>query len=303
VRPPDPFTSRPATPADAAEVAELMIAFDRAYLEEPDLIDASEVGGWWSRRDLDRDTLVLQDAEARLVAHGMLWAEADEFLELDVFVHPEHTGRGLGSFLIDWAEEEAHGRGRSLLRTSALAADPAARALIESRGFGLVRHFYRMLIDLDAPPPDPVWPEGFAVANFLSGEEEILHAVTEEAFAEHWGHVPHDLEDWQRTVFGRDWWDPSLVYLVRAGDEVVAAEINAHRFGIGWVGTIGVRKRWRGHGIGRALLLAAFGELYRRGERRIGLAVDAGNETGATHLYESAGMRVAWQADVYERRM
>jgi mycothiol synthase len=284
-------------------VAELMIAFDRAYLEEPDLIDASEVGGWWSRRDLDRDTLVLQDAEARLVAHGMLWAEAEEFLELDVFVHPDHTGQGLGSFLIDWAEEEARGRKRSLLRTSALAADPAARALIESRGFGLVRHFYRMLIDLDAPPPDPVWPEGFAVANFLSGEEEILHAVTEEAFAEHWGHVPHDLEDWQRTVFGRDWWDPSLVYLVRAGDEVVAAEINAHRFGIGWVGTIGVRKRWRGHGIGRALLLAAFGELYRRGERRIGLAVDAGNETGATHLYESAGMRVAWQADVYERRM
>jgi mycothiol synthase len=303
VRPPDPFTSRPATPADAAEVAELMIAFDRAYLEEPDLIDASEVGGWWSRRDLDRDTLVLQDAEARLVAHGMLWAEAEEFLELDVFVHPDHTGQGLGSFLIDWDEEEARGRKRSLLRTSALAADPAARALIEYRGFGLVRHFYRMLIDLDAPPPDPVWPEGFAVANFLSGEEEILHAVTEEAFAEHWGQVPHDLDNWQRTVFERDWWDPTLVFLVRAGDEVVAAEINAHRFGIGWVGTIGVRKRWRGHGIGRALLLAAFGELYRRGERRIGLAVDAGNETGATHLYESAGMRVAWQADVYERRM
>jgi hypothetical protein len=28
-----------------------------------------------------------------------------------------------------------------------------------------------------------------------------------------------------------------------------------------------------------------------------------GNETGATHLYESVGMRVAWQADVYEKRM
>jgi mycothiol synthase len=303
VRPPDPFTARPARPADADEVAELMLAFDRAYLDEPDTIDASEVGGWWLRRELDRDTLVLRDADARLVAHGMLWAEADDVLEIDVFVDPAYTGRGLGSFLIDWAEEEAHGRGRSLLRTSALADDPAAQRLIESRGFALVRHFYRMLIDLDAPPPDPVWPEDFSVSTFSPGEEELLRAVTEEAFAEHWGHVERDLDDWRRTVYERVWWDPSLTFLVRAGDKVVAAEINAHRFGIGWVGTIGVLKPWRGHGIGRALLLAAFGELYRRGEHRIGLAVDAGNETGATQLYESVGMRVAWQADVYERRM
>jgi mycothiol synthase len=303
VRPPDPFTARPATPGDAAEVAELMLAFDRAYLDEPDEIDASEVGGWWSRRELDRDTLVLRDADERLAAHGMVQGEADEILELDVFVHPDYAGRGLGSFLIDWAEEEARGRRRSLLRTSALAADPAAQKLIEIRGFALVRHFYRMLIDLQGAPPEPVWPEGFTVATFQSGDEEILHAVTEEAFAEHWGQVPHDLDNWQRTVFGSDWWDPTLVYLVRAGDEVVAAEINAHRFGMGWVGTIGVLKPWRGHGLGRALLLAAFGELYRRGEQRIGLGVDAGNETGATQLYESVGMRVAWQADVYERRM
>jgi hypothetical protein len=35
----------------------------------------------------------------------------------------------------------------------------------------------------------------------------------------------------------------------------------------------------------------------------VSLAVDAGNETGATHLYESVGMRVVWQADVYEKRL
>lgn len=92
------------------------------------------------------------------------------------------------------------------------------------------------------------------------------------------------------------------VYLVRADGETVAAEINAVRFGMGWVGTLGTRKHWRGRGVGRALLLLAFGELYRRGEHRIGLAVDAGNETGATRLYESVGMRVAWQADFYEKR-
>ena len=160
-----------------------------------------------------------------------------------------------------------------------------------------------MLIDLDGPPPEPIWPDGAVVSTFVPGEEEILHAVTEEAFADHWGHVPHSLDDWQRTVFGRDWRDPSLVYLVQARDEVVAAEVNAVRFGVGWIGTLGVLKPWRGRGLGRALLVLAFSELHRRSEHRIGLAVDAGNETGATHLYESTGMRVAWQADVYERRM
>jgi mycothiol synthase len=301
VKPPEPFVARPATDADATEVAALLNTFDRAYLDEPDTIGVSEVGGWWARRELGRDTLVVYGADGSLAAHGMLREEGDRILELDAFVHPDRTGLGLGSFLLDWADEEARRRGRPTLRTSALAADPAARPLIEGRGFALVRHFYRMLIDLDEPPPEPEWPTGFAVSTFVSGEEAALHEVTEEAFADHWGHHPSDLDDWQRTVFGRDWWDPSLVYLVRAGDQVVAAEINAIRFGMGWIGTIGVRKPWRGKGLGKALVLAAFGELYRRGERRIGLAVDAGNETGATNLYESVGMRVSSQADVYEK--
>jgi GNAT superfamily N-acetyltransferase len=60
---------------------------------------------------------------------------------------------------------------------------------------------------------------------------------------------------------------------------------------------------WRGKGLGRALLLTAFGELCRRGETRVRLAVDAGNETSATQPYESVGMRVAWQADVYEKHV
>ena len=72
---------------------------------------------------------------------------------------------------------------------------------------------------------------------------------------------------------------------------------------MGFVGAIGVLRPWRRLGLGRALLLHAFVELYRRGERRIGLGVDAENATGATRLYESVGMRVAWQADTYERTL
>jgi ribosomal protein S18 acetylase RimI-like enzyme len=205
--------------------------------------------------------------------------------------------------MVDWLEDEAASRGFDRVQSAALTADAAAGRLLEGRGYGPVRRFYRMQIDLDLPPPPPEWPDGFEVATYRPGDEAILHAVTEEAFAEHWGHHERDLEDWRQYTSGASWWDPSLVYLVRSGDDVVAASVNALRFGSGWVGTIGTLRPWRGRGLGRALLLQAFGEFHRRGEPRVSLAVDAGNETGATHLYESVGMRVVWQADVYEKHL
>jgi hypothetical protein len=61
--------------------------------------------------------------------------------------------------------------------------------------------------------------------------------------------------------------------------------------------------RLAGGGDRPALLLSAFREFYRRGQTRVALALDAGNDTGAPQLYESVGMRIAWQADVYEKRV
>jgi mycothiol synthase len=300
----DGFTVRPMVAGDEAAVAELINTFDRAHLEEPDVVDAAEVAGWWARLELERDTRLYLNAGERVVGAATVHDRGEEHLDLDAFVHPKWTGRGLGAAMVDWLEEEAGRRGRAVARTSALAADQRAVRLLAARGFVPIRRFYRMAIDLDRPPPEPEWPEGFEVSVFRPGEdEEVLHHVTEEAFAEHWDHEHRDLDTWQRTVFGAPWWDPSLVYLVHEGDEVAAAEVNSVRFGGGWVGTIGTLKPWRGRGLGRALLLTAFGEFYRRGETWVRLAVDAGNETGATQLYESVGMRIVWQADVYEKHL
>lgn len=71
----------------------------------------------------------------------------------------------------------------------------------------------------------------------------------------------------------------------------------------GWVANVGVRGPWRGRGIGEALLRTAFSEFWRAGERRVALGVDADNPTGATRLYERVGMRVLWQATVFEKTL
>ncbi len=74
---------------------------------------------------------------------------------------------------------------------------------------------------------------------------------------------------------------------------------------MGWVGSLSVRRPWRRRGLGLALLLHSFHALQERGKARVGLGVDAQNLTGATRLYEKAGMhsdpRRQWS--VYEKEL
>jgi ribosomal protein S18 acetylase RimI-like enzyme len=70
---------------------------------------------------------------------------------------------------------------------------------------------------------------------------------------------------------------------------------------MGFVNTLGVRAPWRRRGLGLALLHAAFGRFWEQGEHRVALGVDAENPTEAKRLYERAGMRAVWRADVYEK--
>jgi len=52
-----------------------------------------------------------------------------------------------------------------------------------------------------------------------------------------------------------------------------------------------------------ALLRHAFGAFYARGYRGAGLGVDAESLTGATRLYERAGMRVTEQYETHEKML
>ena len=52
-------------------------------------------------------------------------------------------------------------------------------------------------------------------------------------------------------------------------------------------------------GLAVALLNHTFGEFYRRGQRRVGLSVDSSSLTGATRVYERAGMRTDQHRIVY----
>ncbi len=155
--------------------------------------------------------------------------------------------------------------------------------------------------ELTEPPPAPVWPAGFTVRNMASEDERATHALIEAAFARA-DRAAVSFEEWRRFMIERDDFDRSLAFLAIRGDVIAGAAMcliypEAEE---GWVRQLAVDERFRHLGLGRALLLHAFGEFYRRGARRSGLGVDANNPS-ATRLYQSAGMTSLGEYVQYQR--
>lgn len=298
--PPEGFRVRPATVEDAPAINELMIAVDTALQGWSDSTEA-ELVDWWHLTDLGDNSWVVEDeslaAYAVVIPHG-------ESAEMDGYVNPAKTGLGLGSWLLRRGEERARELGFSSALTWCLAPDADARALFERFGFREVRRFYRMFVEHEREPLAPEWPEGFRVSAFEPGDGPAFHAALGEAFAEEWNFVSEPYEQWAERRMNVPDFDPTLWFIVRQGDEIAAVlRCDAERAGAGWIGAIGVLRPWRKRGLGLALLRHAFGEFYRRGQPRAGLGVDAQNPTGATRLYERAGMHVAYEAVAFKKEV
>jgi mycothiol synthase len=298
---PDGFAARPVTPVDAPSVNALVVAADEAIQGWSDSTEADLIE-WWREVELPLDSWLVEDG-SEPAAYGVLYPHG-ETADFDCFVHPERKGLGLGSWLLARGEERARERGLPKAHAWALAPDEDARRLFELRGFSEVRRYYHMLVDMDRAPAEPEWPEGFRVDTFQLEDAKAFYDAVNEAFADEWNWVSQPFERWLELRVHAPDMDPSLWFIVREADEIAAVlRGDAQRFDSGWVGVIGVRKPWRKRGLGLALLQHAFGEFYRRGETRVALGVDAQNPTGATRLYERAGMRVAYEAIAFEKEL
>jgi mycothiol synthase len=220
-------------------------------------------------------------------------------------VHPDAQGRGIGARLATWLEDEAvEGRARRV-HNGVLAPDAAAGALLESLGYDAVRVFREMRIELEDVPYAPLWPDGLRVTPFDPDRDaRAFHAAHEEAFADHWNHEPRDFETWAKSHLSSERFDPSLWCVVRAGDEIAAGTISTgDTYGGGFVHALFTRRPWRKQGVGAALLADAFTRFWERGERSVGLGVDAASATGAFRLYERVGMTPALGWVVYAKEL
>ena len=129
-----------------------------------------------------------------------------------------------------------------------------------------------------------------------------VHAAVEDAFAEEWSHRPSIRSTGGSTAFGRHDSTPRCARRWD-GDEIAASRSTTpsdRRLGLDR------HPRRAAAGAAAARAGAAARELppfHERGETAVALGVDSENPTGATRLYERAGMRALWQADVWEKEL
>jgi len=296
------ITRRPATREDAAAVAALLADDDTALYGQPSRLSPVDVHSWWARVDLEHDSWLLEE-DGRPVAVG--WFERHDPLGIHIGVVAQGAkGRGLGGKLVDLGEDRALAVDAPRVHTWAPAPDHAAAELFESRGYREVRRFYDMAIELTEPVPEPSLPDGLAIEVFAEEDARVFHDAMGEAFEDHWEFHPQPFEQWWEQKQAAPDYDPTLWFLIRDDGEVAAVVRNdPERNGGGYVGALGVRRPWRGRGLGKALLLHTFAEFLRRGQTRVTLGVDAANPTGATKLYERVGMHVETEATVFEKAL
>jgi mycothiol synthase len=292
----------PAVAADAAAVTEVVVALESS-LYGHSAFSQADLEAEWLDLDLEQNARVVRDGD-RVVGYGAVH-ELGELWRAEGFVHPDALGRGIGKLIATELEEHATRRGARRMQNGVLEVDSAARRLLESLGYGAVRVFREMRIELQAPPPAPAWPDGLRVVPFDPERDALeLHAAHQEAFADHWDYTARTFESWSKSHLGSERFDPTLWCVVRAGDEIAAGTIcTGDTYGGGWIHTLFTRRPWRRQGVGAALLGDAFARFWEHGEHSVGLGVDAASDTGAFRLYERAGMTPVLGWVMYEKEL
>jgi mycothiol synthase len=296
---PDGFRLREAT-ADDVEPAAVVLRAEEEDLRGHSDWGADETAHLWRLANLEASSMVETSDGTTTAVVVAIDRGGDR--EAWVTVHPDFTGQGLATALLTKTEEHARAAGMRKLKMGAFAENDGARRLFERHGFREARHYYGMRIDFEGPPGPPTWPPGIEVSTFRPEDARGFHQALGESFEDEWGFHQPPFEEWKRERLDAPETDTSLWFVVRDGEEIAAvARCDPKREGGGWIGALGVRKPWRRRGIGLALLQHAFVEFHRRGESHVGLGVDTQNPSGATHLYERAGMRVINEDVVYEK--
>jgi mycothiol synthase len=199
--PPAGYTVRAATPEDAGALAELFNA-----------VTVAEVGVAWTDEadtraritapsfDLENDAPLVFDEVRRLVAGLLLYPEGSPVTTVLTIglVHPEATGRGIGTFITLLAEAHARrripaGSGHFTVRQTRFAQNDLAALLFRDLGYERVRTWWRMAIELGHDGGPTSLPAGLEFAPFEPARDSrAVYDALHDAFRDHWREAMSD---------------------------------------------------------------------------------------------------------------
>jgi mycothiol synthase len=297
------FIFRSPTLDDAQQTLDLMIRCDIAYSGEADS-EMEDLVNDWENSDLSQDAwLVLTSAQQVIGYAAVMQWNAD--LRYDIYVEPTLADDTIVRELL--ARCEARGKalatgtnGKAHAKCYALSVNQRLGNALLAAGFQVTKYIFNMQAKFDAPPAPVKLPEGITLRNPVPGQDDRkIYEVIQSAF-ERPGRTAPSFEAWKGFMLRPDIFKPELWFLAMQGEEMVGACLSYvySNTDQGWVRQLGVLESIRRTGLGSALLQHAFIEFYKRGFKKVGLAVESDN-LRAIHFYENVGMQQIRRIDEY----
>ena len=305
------FQSRPAQLEDAAAISDLFNAHSMAQYGVRDMTPErmlSELS--IPNFDPADQTMLLISPDGQIIGY----CDVDDTEELPVHpyvwscIHPDYEHSDLLRTMLEWALERARKAiarvpedVRVALKTGVNSQHDYARRVLESMDMVYNRNWWTMRIEApDSPSEAPKLP-GFSIRSMRYPEElDAVLMADMEAFRDHWGFMDRSLEEGRSEVEHNIAKDPNFdisLWFVAVDDETgeIAAtslcRLDRRDEAIyGRIQHLSVRRNWRKRGLGMVMLQHSFSVFWERGYAGATLGVDATNLTGATRLYERAGM-------------
>jgi GNAT superfamily N-acetyltransferase len=290
---PDGLTSRALRLDDAAAVFDVMARQQRHDLGRVE-IELADIVADWQRPSFDvgASTVGIFDAR-RLVAY----AEVGLAGRGDAAVDPAYAGRGLGTTLARWMQDQARATGLGVIGMP-VPQGSAADRLLQSLGYHVRWTSWVLHLPEGSQVPRRDLPEGYAVREARPEEYRQVHEVVEDAFLEWSEREREAFEDFEAEILRRPGFAPWTMRVVTGPDGgVVATAIVQLADDEAFVSRLATHADHRLRGLAQALLVDCFAEAHRHGARRSSLSTDS--RTGALGLYEKVGMVVT---DVWVNR-
>jgi ribosomal protein S18 acetylase RimI-like enzyme len=235
------------------------------------------------------------------------WHEEDGrwVYQIHGWVLPEWRGRGFGSAMLHWGENESrnlaaveHAGERFEYGGRANSTDSDSILLLLNAGYSFGYTDLEMELDPAAPLTDSPLPPGVELRPALSEHVPLIAESIAEAyrneFPDHRFHHTHSEAAGQAAWYSNPvhdrslWqvaWDPASGTVV---GQVLPILNNQH----GYIDEVSVRPAWRRNGLARALLTRALVRLRSLGATVIRLNTTNEFRTRSRDLYTSLGFRV-----------
>ena len=301
---PKEFVVTHPTVEDADKVLELQIACDIAEYGEPDS-DLEDLLDEWEELDLRQSAWLILDKEKNLAGYAAT-TEDDGDYTINFYVHPNGEGEKLAAHLLilcgQYIQKQLEENVAKETEATTIVSHVNKRDIVavEAAGFQPDTYYFRMQVDLDAEPEQPIWPEGATIRTFTETQDaQAVYDFVQNAFARP-GFVPPLFENWRDYMMRADHFDSDLWFLLEHQNELVGTALCYSYPEHGWVRQLAVSPLWRRQGIGAALLQYVFQVFYAHGQSKIALGMNSEN-ANAYQLYERVGMEKVRQYDEYAK--